>query len=103
MMLALSWRSMIFWKMLSWSMAILLAGEAAQPGGKHILPFIRGSEHAVLRLSLQIGDDVIDGAAVEDVHALGGLVGVVRRKDDVGARENGVAGGQGLGVEDVQA
>jgi len=47
---------------------------------------ISGLGDAVLRMALQIGNDIVHGAAVEKLHTFGCHVGAMRRQDHLLAR-----------------
>ena len=64
---------------------------------------VRALGDDVVGVALEEGDDVGDGAFVEELYALGGLVGEVGCKDYLIAGEDGVAGGDWLLGEDIEA
>src|SRR6266487_1147511 len=59
----------------------------------------RGLHDSVLRSPFEKCNHIIDAAAVEDVHALRRLVGIVRRQHDLFAAEQGMARRRRLGLE----
>jgi len=54
------------------------------------------SDHAILRLSLQEGYDVIHDASVQQFHALRRLISVVRRQHHLLARQEMVTNGDSI-------
>ena len=61
------------------------------------------SRDDVVWMAFEEGDDVGDGAFVEELYALGGLVGEVGCKDDLIASQDGMIGREGFLGEDVEA